>query len=96
MDKNLLALGNIDKSRNITQFGDEIVYGGGTYSAITARKLGYNSAILTKGNEALDAWIRQLEAMGIQVLLEKVLYPFSLLAICSSSPPKIKKGCQGI
>ena len=71
MDKTLLALGNIDKSRNVTRAGDEIVYGGGTYSAITARKLGYNSAILTKGNEALDDWIKQLEGMGIEVFLEK-------------------------
>jgi sugar/nucleoside kinase (ribokinase family) len=69
--KNLLAIGNIDKSRNITQFGDEIVYGGGTYSAITAQKLGYSSAILTRGNDSLDAWIRELEAMGIEVFLEK-------------------------
>ena len=71
MDKTLLALGNIDKSRNITQAGDETVYGGGTYGAITAKKLGYNSAILTKGNQALDGWIKRLKEMGIEVFLEK-------------------------
>jgi sugar/nucleoside kinase (ribokinase family) len=71
MNKNLLALGNIDKSRNITQFGNELVYGGGTYSSITARRLGYSSAILTRGNEALQPWIRQLEGMGVQVFLEQ-------------------------
>jgi 1D-myo-inositol 3-kinase len=65
-----LAVGNIDRSKNITKFGDEIVYGGGTYSAVAARKLGYSSAVLTKGNETLHAWIRKLEEMGIDVFLE--------------------------
>jgi len=71
MDRSLLALGNIDRSRNITRFGDEIVYGGGTYSAITARKLDYASAILTKGDATLDACIGQLKGMGIEVFLEE-------------------------
>jgi len=70
MDRNLLALGNIDRSRNITRFGDELVYGGGTYSAITARKLDWASAILTKGNTTLDACIGRLNGMGIEVFLE--------------------------
>jgi sugar/nucleoside kinase (ribokinase family) len=66
-----LALGNIDRTKNITKFGEETVYGGGTYSAISALKLDYNAAVLTRGNEALHQWIKNLEKMGIEVFLEQ-------------------------
>jgi len=66
-----LALGNIDRSRNITKVGEQTVYGGGTYSSITATKLGYKAAVLTRGNLALARWIKNLENMGIEVFVER-------------------------
>jgi len=70
-NKNFLALGNIDKAINKTKFGEEVTFGGGTYSAVTARRLGYQAAVLTKGNEELMQWISNLEKMKIKVFLEK-------------------------
>jgi 1D-myo-inositol 3-kinase len=67
----VLALGNIDKAINRMKAAEEVTFGGGTYSAVTAKKLGYDAAVLTKGNEVLAKWIENLESMSIEVLLEK-------------------------
>jgi len=71
MAKKFLALGNIDKAINVTAAGKETTFGGGTYSSIAAMKLGYDSAVMTKGNDELKKWLKKLEEMGIRVFLEK-------------------------
>jgi len=66
----ILALGNIDKTTNITKAGRETVFGGTTYTAITARKLGLDATLLTRGNEELKDWLATLQRMGIRTILE--------------------------
>jgi len=66
----ILALGNIDKTTNITKAGRETVFGGTTYTAITAKKLGLDVTLLTRGNEELKGWLATLERMGIRTILE--------------------------
>ena len=70
MTAKILALGNIDKTTNITKAGRETVFGGATYSAVTARKLGLDATVLTRGNEELKDWLATLEEMGIRTILE--------------------------
>src|SRR5208283_4501514 len=70
MIEKILALGNIDKTANITKAGRETVFGGTTYSAVTARKLGLDTTLLTRGNEELKDWLATLEKMGIRTILE--------------------------
>lgn len=70
MTEKILALGNIDKTTNITKAGRETVFGGTTYTAITARKLGLDTTLLTRGNEELKDWLATLERMGIRTILE--------------------------
>jgi sugar/nucleoside kinase (ribokinase family) len=70
MSEKFLALGNIDKTTNITKAGRETVFGGTTYSAVTAIKLGLDTTVLTRGNEELKDWLATLEKMGIRTILE--------------------------
>ena len=70
MNAKFLAVGNIDKTTNITKAGRETVFGGTTYSALTARKLGLDTTVLTRGNEELKDWLATLETMGIRTILE--------------------------
>ena len=70
MTETFLALGNIDKTTNITKAGKETVFGGTTYSAVTARKLGLDTTVLTRGSEELKDWLATLETMGIRTILE--------------------------
>jgi sugar/nucleoside kinase (ribokinase family) len=70
MTGTFLAVGNIDKTTNITKAGKETVFGGTTYSAITARKLGLDTTVLTRGSEELKDWLATLETMGIRTILE--------------------------
>ena len=69
-EKKILALGNIDKTTNITKAGRETLFGGTTYTAITARKLGLDSSLLTRGNDELKGWLAFLGNMGIRTILE--------------------------
>jgi sugar/nucleoside kinase (ribokinase family) len=70
LTEKFLGLGNIDKATNITKAGKETVFGGTTYSAITARKLGLDTTVLTRGNEELKDWLATLEKMDIRTILE--------------------------
>jgi sugar/nucleoside kinase (ribokinase family) len=70
MTEKILALGNIDKTTNITKAGRETVFGGTTYTAVTARKLGLDATLLTRGNEELKDWLATLGRMGIRTILE--------------------------
>jgi len=70
MTETFLALGNIDKTTNITKAGKETVFGGTTYSAVTARKLGLATTVLTRGSEELKGWLATLQTMGIRTILE--------------------------
>jgi sugar/nucleoside kinase (ribokinase family) len=65
-----LAVGNIDKTTNITRAGSETVFGGTTYSGVTARRLGLDTTVLTRGNEELKDWLATLQTMGIRTILE--------------------------
>ena len=70
MAETFLALGNVDKTTNITKAGKETVFGGTTYSAVTARKLGLTTTLLTRGSDELKDWLATLETMGIRTILE--------------------------
>jgi len=65
-----LSIGNIDRAVNKTEFGEKIAYGGGTYTGITANELGWDTTILTKGNEQLSEWLIELEDLGIRVIMQ--------------------------
>jgi len=70
LTEKFLGLGNIDKATSITKSGRETVFGGTTYSAVTAKKLGLDTTVLTRGNEELKDWLAVLERMGIRTILE--------------------------
>ena len=66
-----LVVGNITKDTLITKQGKFFTFGGTSYSGITASKLGYDSNILTRGNQTLDNWIRFLKKNNINVIFQK-------------------------
>jgi sugar/nucleoside kinase (ribokinase family) len=70
-NKKFLVIGNITKDIIKTLSGEEAAYGGNTYSSIAANALGWNSTVLTKGNEEISEWIKELENLGIEVLLQQ-------------------------
>ncbi len=67
---NFLVIGNITKDLLKTKDKEVSSFGGTSYSAIAALKLGYDSKILTRGNNTLDKWIKYLEKLGIEILLQ--------------------------
>lgn len=65
-----LAIGNIDRAINKTEAGEEVTFGGGTYCGIAASELGWESTVLTRGNDELRDWIVELEDRDIRVILQ--------------------------
>lgn len=69
-NRKFLVIGNIDKATNKTPIGEETTFGGSTYCGIVANKLGWDTTLVTRGNEELSDWIIELEDMGIRVFLQ--------------------------
>jgi len=67
---NFLVIGNITKDLLKTKDKEVCSFGGTSYAAIAALKLGYNSKILTRGNNTLNEWIKYLEKLGISIFLQ--------------------------
>ena len=67
---NFLVIGNITKDLLKTKDRESYFFGGASYAAITALRLGYGSTILTRGNYLLNDWIEFLEKQGIRVFLQ--------------------------
>jgi sugar/nucleoside kinase (ribokinase family) len=66
-----LAIGNITKDTIRTKDKEIITFGGtSSYASITAKKLGFDTYVLSRGNNELDDWIRNLESQCIKVELE--------------------------
>jgi len=67
-----LVIGNFTKD-TIRTGNKEIDTFGGTasYGSITAKKLGCDTYVLSRGNHELDDWIRSLTSQGIKVELEE-------------------------
>jgi hypothetical protein len=67
-----LVIGNITKDTIRTKDKEMVTFGGTTsYSSITAKKLGCDTYVLSRGNHELDEWIRNLESQWIKVELEE-------------------------
>lgn len=66
-----LVIGNITKDKLIINDRAIYCFGGASYAAITASKLGYNPSILTRGNYTIDNWRNFLEKDGIKVIIQK-------------------------
>ncbi|MBS3055558.1 MAG: hypothetical protein J4452_03660 [Candidatus Aenigmarchaeota archaeon] len=66
-----LVVGNIDKTINKTLAGEEETFGGSTYCGIVANELGWDTTILTRGNEELSEWVTELEDLDIRVFLQQ-------------------------
>ena len=67
-----LVIGNLTKDVIRTKKEERIDFGGAsTYCSITAKKLGCESHILTRGNHELDSWIKNLESLGIKIELQE-------------------------
>ncbi|WP_455276118.1 PfkB family carbohydrate kinase [[Eubacterium] cellulosolvens] len=66
-----LVIGNITKDLIKTRRMERNLFGGTSFAGLIARKLGYESSILTKGNYKLEEWISYLGKNGIQVLLQE-------------------------
>ena len=66
-----LVIGNLTKDI-IRAKGKEVVTFGGTasYASITAKKLGCDTHVLSRGNHELDEWIKSLTSQGIKIELE--------------------------
>jgi len=66
-----LTISNIAIGTIKTLSKEEVDFGGGAYSCIAAKKLGWSSTILTRGNDKLKPWIKKLEDIGVKVLLQQ-------------------------
>ena len=66
-----LVIGNITKDTLIINDRAICCFGGTSYAAITASKLGYNTSILTRGNFTIDNWRNFLEKKSIKVIVQK-------------------------
>jgi len=67
-----LVIGNLTKDLIKTGQNEKVMFGGSSsYSSITAKRLGYQSFILSRGNEEFNNWINFLEKDGIKVELQK-------------------------
>jgi sugar/nucleoside kinase (ribokinase family) len=62
-----LAIGNITKDELILKSGKFISFGGTSYSAIAATRLGYKAHILCRSNHEIDPWVKRLNEEGIHV-----------------------------
>ncbi len=67
-----LVIGNITKDTIRTKDKEIVTFGGtASYSSITARKLGCDTYVLSRGNHELNSWIKNLTEQGIKVELEE-------------------------
>jgi sugar/nucleoside kinase (ribokinase family) len=67
-----LVIGNLTKDVIRTKKEERIGFGGAaSYCSITAKKLGCETQVLTRGNHELDAWVKNLENLGIEVELQQ-------------------------
>jgi sugar/nucleoside kinase (ribokinase family) len=67
-----LVIGNITKDTIRTKEKEIVAFGGtSSYASITAKKLGCNTFVLSRGNYELNEWIKNLENQGIKVKLEE-------------------------
>ena len=67
-----LVIGNITKDTIRTGKKERNTFGGASsYGSITAKKLGWDSYVLSRGNHELNTWIKNLESRGIKVELER-------------------------
>ena len=67
-----LVIGNLTKDLIKTKDNEKTVFGGSSsYSSISAKKLGWESFILSRGNEELKDWTNFLKKEGIKVELQK-------------------------
>jgi len=62
-----LVIGNITKDELVTGAGRGIAFGGASYAAVTAAKLGWGARVVGKGNAEIEAWARRLREWGIRV-----------------------------
>lgn len=67
MAHKFLAVGNITKDELILKSGKFISFGGTSYSAIAATRLGYKAHILCRSNHEIDPWVKRLNEEGIHV-----------------------------
>lgn len=70
-NNNFLTISNIALGVIKTQSKEEVDFGGGTYSCITAKKLRWDSTILTRGNDKIREWTKKLENIGVKVVLQQ-------------------------
>jgi sugar/nucleoside kinase (ribokinase family) len=67
-----LVIGNLTKDTIRTKEKEIISFGGtSSYASITARKLGCETYVLSRGNHELDEWIRNLKNQGIKIDLQE-------------------------
>jgi sugar/nucleoside kinase (ribokinase family) len=66
-----LVIGNITKDTIRTKEKEIVTFGGtSSYASITAKKLGCDTFVLSRGNHELYEWIRNLDRQEIKVELE--------------------------
>ncbi|MFH0711471.1 MAG: PfkB family carbohydrate kinase [Candidatus Aenigmatarchaeota archaeon] len=66
-----LTVGNITKDVIKTKLEEQTSYGGNSYCGIAAKELGWESTILSRGNEELSEWVIELEDLGVRVFLQQ-------------------------
>ena len=67
-----LVIGNLTKDVIRNKREEKIDFGGAaSYCSITAKKLGCETHVLTRGNHELNDWIKTLEKLGINVELQE-------------------------
>jgi sugar/nucleoside kinase (ribokinase family) len=67
-----LVIGNITKDIIRTKNEEMHVFGGNaSYSSITAAKLGCKTHVLSRGNDEIIEWIKNLKSRGIKVELQR-------------------------
>ncbi|MEM3507018.1 MAG: hypothetical protein QW589_06430 [Candidatus Bathyarchaeia archaeon] len=65
-----LVIGNITKDELILKSRKFISFGGTSYSAITATRLGHKAYILCRSNHEIYPWIEELNKEGIHVKVQ--------------------------
>jgi sugar/nucleoside kinase (ribokinase family) len=67
-----LVIGNLTKDTIRIKDQEKITFGGSaSYCSITAKRLGWDSHILSRGNSKLNDWIKFLESEGITIDIQE-------------------------
>lgn len=66
MGMRFLVVGNITKDELITRAGRRVAFGGGSYAAVTAARLGWEAGVVSRGNAEIEAWAERLRAEGVR------------------------------